>query len=119
MPLEEIIAADGNKIITRFFAPGREARGRRLRKVGDLPKGVMQQWRRWCLNPEYAVGAEGESVRAQYAAVRTPVVYVNAPRKMKRIAPQELGVPRIGHFGFFRPAYRHSLWQAHLLPELT
>lgn len=89
MPLEEIIAADGNKIIARFFAPGREARGRRLRKVGDLPKGVMQQWRRWCLNPEYAVGAEGESVRAQYAAVRTPVVYVNAPRKMKRIAPQD------------------------------
>ena len=31
--------------------------GRALRKVGDLPKGVMAQWRRWCLDPEYAVGA--------------------------------------------------------------
>jgi len=27
--------------------------GRRLRKVGDLPRGVMLQWRRWCLNPRY------------------------------------------------------------------
>jgi len=26
--------------------------GKRLRKVGDLPRGVMEQWRRWCLNRE-------------------------------------------------------------------
>jgi len=114
--------------------------GKRLRKVGDLPRGVMQQWRRWCLNPEYAVGVEGEGVRAQYAAVRTPIVslsfsddefmsarntesihgfFVNAPRTMKRITPKDIGVRRIGHFGFFRPEHESSLWQAHLLPELT
>ena len=113
--------------------------GARLRKVGDLPKGVMMQWRRWCLHPDYAVGAEGEHVRAQYAAVRTPIVslsfhddefmsarntesihgfYVNAPRRMKRIAPHEIGARRIGHFGFFREAFRQSLWRAELLPEL-
>jgi predicted alpha/beta hydrolase len=33
--------------------------GKRLRKVGDLPRGVMAQWRRWCLHPDYAAGAEG------------------------------------------------------------
>jgi hypothetical protein len=27
--------------------------GKHLRKVGDLPRGVMEQWRRWCLNREY------------------------------------------------------------------
>jgi predicted alpha/beta hydrolase len=112
--------------------------GARLRKVGDLPKGVMQQWRRWCLNKDYAVG-DGEHVRAQYAAVRTPIVslsfpddelmskrntdsihgfYVNAPRTMKRIAPQEIGARRIGHFGFFRAEFEQSLWRGHLLPEL-
>jgi predicted alpha/beta hydrolase len=114
--------------------------GRALRKVGDLPKGVMQQWRRWCLDPEYAVGAEGATVRAEYAAVRSPIVsisftddemmsaantesihgfYSGAPRKMKRIAPQDVGAQRIGHFGFFRAAYEPSLWRAHLLPELS
>jgi predicted alpha/beta hydrolase len=48
--------------------------GKRLRKVGDLPRGVMAQWRRWCLDREYAVGAEGGDVRALYAAVETPIV---------------------------------------------
>jgi predicted alpha/beta hydrolase len=113
--------------------------GARLRKVGDLPKGVIEQWRRWCLNPEYAVG-DGEHVRAQFAAVRTPIVslsfvddelmsarntesihgfYVNAPRTMKRIAPADAGVRRIGHFGFFRAAFEQTLWRRHLLPELA
>jgi predicted alpha/beta hydrolase len=48
--------------------------GKRLRKVGDLPQGVIEQWRRWCLDPHYAAGAEGESARAAYAAVATPIV---------------------------------------------
>jgi len=114
--------------------------GKALRKVGDLPRGVMAQWRRWCLDREYAVGVEGEAVRAQYAAVRAPIVslsfsddemmslrntesihgfYSAAPRRMKRIAPQDIGARRIGHFGFFRSAYEHSLWREHLLPELA
>lgn len=114
--------------------------GKALRKVGDLPRGVMAQWRRWCLNREYAVGVEGEAVRAQYAALRAPIVslsfsddemmslrntesihgfYSGAQRKMKRIAPQDIGARRIGHFGFFRSAYERSLWHEHLLPELA
>ena len=48
--------------------------GKRLRKVGDLPRGVIGQWRRWCLNPEYAAGAEGEEARRRYAAVTTPLL---------------------------------------------
>jgi predicted alpha/beta hydrolase len=113
--------------------------GKALRKVGDLPKGVMAQWRRWCLDRDYAAGAEGDAVRAQYAAVRTPIVslsfaddelmslrntesihglYAGAPRTMKRIAPRDIGVQRIGHFGFFRERFADSLWRAFLLPEL-
>lgn len=113
--------------------------GRRLRKVGDLPKGVLAQWRRWCLHPAYAVGAEGETVRAQYAALRAPITflaftddelmparnvdallgfYANAPRTLKWIAPHAVGAHRIGHFGFFRPTFETSLWRDQLLPEL-
>jgi predicted alpha/beta hydrolase len=111
--------------------------GKRLRKVGDLPKGVLEQWRRWCLNREYAAGAE--NARAQYAAVRTPIVslsftddelmsarsteslhglYINAPRVMKRIGPRDVNARRIGHFGFFRAQFEQSLWGPYLLPEL-
>src|SRR5690606_24956894 len=105
--------------------------GKRLRKVGDLPFGVMQQWRRWCLNREYVVGAEGDQVRAAYASVRIPMLslsftddemmsakgikslhglYVNAPVEYRRIAPREIGARHIGHFGFFRPQFEQTLW---------
>lgn len=114
--------------------------GKRLRKVGDLPRGVMEQWRRWCLNAEYAVGVEGDDARARYAAVRTPIVslsfeddefmsarniqsihgfYSGSPRTMKRLAPRDIGVKRIGHFGFFRQEFQDSLWKEHVLPELS
>lgn len=105
--------------------------GRKLGKVGDLPAGVILQWRKWCLNPRYSVGAEGESARAAYARARFPVIalsitddelmtlrgthslinlYENAPREVQRIAPQELAVRRIGHFGPFRTEQEDKLW---------
>lgn len=114
--------------------------GRRLRMVGDLPAGVIRQWRRWCLHPQYAVGAEGPWAQARYAAVNTALTslsftddefmsarntesllqsYVHAPKSIQRIAPEQIGVERIGHFGFFREGFRDSLWQRYLLPELT
>lgn len=113
--------------------------GRRLKKVGDLPRGVMAQWRRWCLNRDYAAGAEGEAARRLFAAVRTPIVsfsftddefmsarntdslhgfFTGAERTMKRFAPKDIGVARIGHFGFFRHRHAENLWAAHLLPAL-
>lgn len=112
--------------------------GKRLRKVGDLPRGVMAQWRRWCLHPDYAAGAE-PGARELYAGVRTPIVsfsftddefmsrrnvesihgfYSGASVRLERIAPRDVGVPRIGHFGFFRPAFADTLW-TRLLPELA
>jgi predicted alpha/beta hydrolase len=105
--------------------------GARLRKVGDLPRGVILQWRRWCLNPRYHVGAEGEALRARFAEARFPVValsmtddelmtergtrvlidcYENAPRELHRIAPQDAKARRIGHFGFFRAQFEATLW---------
>jgi predicted alpha/beta hydrolase len=51
--------------------------GKRLRKVGDLPRGVMEQWRRWCVNPEYAVGVEGDEARAMFATVTLPIVSIS------------------------------------------
>ena len=114
--------------------------GRRLRKVGDLPYGVMRQWRSWCLNPEYAVGAEGEHARGAYSAISAPVLslsftddefmsarnteslhgqFSGSSVTLKRIAPAEIGVSRIGHFGFFRPRFAATLWAGHLLPALS
>lgn len=105
--------------------------GRALKKVGDLPSGVILQWRRWCLHPAYSVGAEGPDVARRYGAVRFPVLalsmaddelmtlrgthnlvnlYANTERRVESISPAELKVRRIGHFGFFRDQFRQSLW---------
>jgi predicted alpha/beta hydrolase len=104
--------------------------GRRLRIVGDVPGPAMMQWRRWCLHPDYVAGAEG--LMADYAAVQQPIcglaftddelmsgrnierlhaLYATAPREVRHIRPRDLGLKRVGHFGFFRPHPNDVLWQ--------
>ena len=103
--------------------------GRRLRILGDLPAGVMRQWRRWCLNEEYLVGVE-PGARDAYARARFDVLSLTfaddammplrnverlhahlrgVQREARRIAPAEAGGP-IGHMGFFRRRHHDSLW---------
>lgn len=105
--------------------------GRRMKKVGDLPLGVMQQWRRWCLHRDYTVGIEGAAVAQDFASVTAPILslsftddeymsarnteslhgfYRAAAREMRRLDPRALGLPGIGHFGFFRRRHADALW---------
>lgn len=105
--------------------------GKRLGMVGNLPAGVIHQWRRWCMHPRYSVGAEGPEVAQRYARARFPVLawsfsddelmtlrgtrsllglYSAAPQGVQVIHPVEVPSRRIGHFGFFREAMRPTLW---------
>ena len=104
--------------------------GKRLGMVGDLPRGVAEQWRKWCLDASY-FGAEGATLRAQVADVKTPItalsmqddelmtlrgtkalfsLFESAPLDVQRLRPKDVGVRRIGHFGFFREAMQDKLW---------
>ncbi|MDO5691939.1 MAG: alpha/beta fold hydrolase [Pseudomonadota bacterium] len=104
--------------------------GKRLGAVGDLPAGVIRQWRRWCLHPRYS-GAEGEHALARYAAVRFPILalsitddemmtlestqsllsmYAQAPHQLERVAPADHGLTRIGHLGWFHRRHQPDLW---------
>ncbi len=105
--------------------------GRRLGMVGNLPAGVIHQWRRWCMHPRYSAGAEGAEVAQRYARARFPVLawsfsddelmtlrgthsliklYSAAPSQVLTLHPVEVPSRRIGHFGFFREAMRPTLW---------
>lgn len=105
--------------------------GKPLRAVGNLPAGVIRQWRQWCLDPEYLVGVEGELVREEYAELKLPMLslsftddemmsarsteglhrfYSGARIDIQRLSPEQIGVRRIGHFGFFRRQFAASLW---------
>jgi predicted alpha/beta hydrolase len=114
--------------------------GKRLKIVGDLPQKVMEQWRRWCLNPEYLVGVEGAEIRQRFEKITTPVVsisfsddelmsnrgievmhsfYRNAPLEMIVVHPHDHGLKRIGHFGFFRKEIGKVLWNDLILSKIS
>lgn len=113
--------------------------GRRLGMVGDLPRGVIRQWRSWCLHPEYLVGVLGDATRQRFAAFDRRItslaftddelmsersiaslhaLYTGADVRLCRVDPAQVGVRRVGHFGFFR-AEHAPLWEHLLLPELA
>lgn len=97
----------------------------------NLPAGVALEWARWCRHPRYLVGALGLEERA--ARFRAPLrlyamaddliyappaaaeallaLYPNAQRELIWVRPQDAGVERIGHFGFFRSRFRATLWR--------
>lgn len=104
--------------------------GKRLGAIGDLPAGVMWQWRRWCLHRDY-LGAEGAALRLRYAQVRTPIravvleddellspdgirrlyrLYACAPVQFESLRPEAFGQRFIGHFGVFKPWAAAALW---------
>jgi predicted alpha/beta hydrolase len=104
--------------------------GRALGMIGDLPRGVALQWRRWCLHPEYLL-AEGEAARAAFERVRCPILslsfaddemlpksaieslngfYRNARLEHRHLAPADAGARRVGHFGFFSERHGARLW---------
>jgi predicted alpha/beta hydrolase len=106
--------------------------GKKVKKVGNLPKGVIFQWAQWCRSPHYVVDARGEPIRAGYEKMRIPLLsmsftddemmsrrgtdnmhdfYRNAAQERRYIKPQDVGVKRIGHFGFFRPQFKATLWR--------
>lgn len=105
--------------------------GKKWGLVGDLPAGVVWQWRAWCMHPNYGIGVEGEPLRKAYAAARYPVHafsveddemmswrstaslvgwYRNCPQKVERLLMLDAPGRRIGHFGFFRAEMAQSLW---------
>lgn len=114
--------------------------GKRLGMVGDLPKQVMYQWRRWCLHPEYCVGVESDSVKAKFQQLKVPLVSIsftddemlsltnmqdlhalfgNENKKLKTLDPKDVGEKRIGHLGFFREKFKDNVWSRLLLSELA
>lgn len=113
--------------------------GKKLGMVGDLPKQVMYQWRRWCLHPEYCVGVESEGIKAKFQQLEVPLVSIsfsddemlsltnmqdlhdlfgNENKALKNVHPKDVGEKRIGHLGFFRENFKDNLWSRLLLSEL-
>lgn len=106
------------------YVPGRLGIGE------DLPTGVVRQWASWCLTPGYvraALGLDGthhhrldapmrfydfpdDTMAPLRAAAELRSWYTTAKVTHRTVAPAELGLESIGHFGFFRPGPTESVW---------
>ena len=100
--------------------------------LGDgLPKGVALEWARWCRHRDYILSDEPNARRARLAKLTFPFLsysfaddtygpeaaadwwaaqFVNARLERKHLAPADLGVTSVGHFGFFRHKQGGALW---------
>jgi len=112
--------------------------GRRIRILDDLPAGVMRQWGRWCLHPDYLF-SEYPGFRDRFARIQVPVTalwtaddelispdsirywsreFPNAEFEFVEMRAADHDLVRVGHSGFFRPK-RAILWEEILLPRLA
>lgn len=104
--------------------------GARLGVLGNIPKRVFFQWRRWCLSPEYLLTGE-PGARDAYAQARYPVLgltfsddellleagsrllhdaYTGTQVDYRVLSPEQFGLSRVGHFGFFKASQEKILW---------
>jgi predicted alpha/beta hydrolase len=98
-----------------------------------LPRGVYEEWRRWCLRPDH-FGPDLSTYLADncFAEIRSPLLtvgftddpiatrrtveginrfYPNAQRESRWYSPADAGTKRIGHEGFFSSKHRDTLWR--------
>jgi predicted alpha/beta hydrolase len=98
-----------------------------------LPRGVYEEWRRWCLRPEHFGPELSASLKDNvFAEIRAPLLTVgftddpiatrrtvgainrffpNAQRESRWYSPADAGGKRIGHEGFFASRNRDTLWR--------
>jgi len=108
------------------YAPGWSGLGE------DLPKGVFQEWVGWIMNKRYMFDDPKLKALANFpnyrGALRSlclsddpwatrPAVellcsgFTSTKPDIVTITPADAGVASIGHFGFFRPEHRDTLWR--------
>jgi predicted alpha/beta hydrolase len=108
------------------YAPGRIGLGE------DLPKGVFQQWVGWVMSPRYMFtdpALPGLSNFEKYRGAMRAIYLSDDPWATRpavellcsgfsaiapdivEVAPADVGARKIGHFGFFRPEHRDTLWR--------
>lgn len=99
--------------------------------TADLPKAIAQSWARWGRSPHYVCDERGRPKRPFNADVTFPLrwmsfsddpaapfgavealrgYYPDAAIERQHLAPADLGVEAVGHFGFFRKSMKRQPW---------
>lgn len=105
----------------------------RLMGGEDMPGPAYLEWMRWCMQPDFLFGDATLPGRENFAKLAAPIRFLqiaddpwgtpaavahiadhftgSVDRSVRRITPQEAGVTKIGHFGFYRSEAGAQLWQ--------
>lgn len=98
----------------------------------DIPAGVARQWARWCCDPDHFAGTvRQEFGNIDFSHFNVPITafgstddfiatsenidrllsfYPSSPKKKIMLSPEQAGVKRIAHTGFFRSSSGAKLW---------
>lgn len=98
-----------------------------------LPRGVYEEWRRWCLRtdhfgpdlhtylsdnvfasfsaPVLNIGFTDDPIATRRTVEALHGFYPKAGREVRWYSPADVGGGRIGHEGFFASRHRDSLWR--------
>ena len=116
------------RLVTRAFGytPGWTGIGE------DLPQGVFLEWAGWVMSKRYffddatlpelanfpryrgalrAIGIDDDPWATPTAIDLLLAGFTGTRPERKQVDPRALGQGPIGHFGFFRPAHRDTLWR--------
>lgn len=98
----------------------------------DVPRGVFLEWTDWVMRKRYffddptleglanfpryrgalrAVGLNDDTWATPAAIDLLVSGFTGTQPERAQIDPRDVGAARIGHFGFFRPAHRDTLWR--------
>lgn len=98
----------------------------------DVPKGVFLQWTKWVMSARYYFDDMSLVGLANYPHYRHPLMalyieddpwatrpsvellcsaFTSASPDIVTVRPRDTGARHIGHFGFFRPEHRDTLWK--------
>jgi predicted alpha/beta hydrolase len=108
------------------YAPGRAGIGE------DLPRDVFLQWTKWVMSPHYLfddTALAGLQNFPNFKGSLRALTFTDDPwatlpavellckgltgtsAEIIPVNPADLGIKKIGHFGFFRPDHRDTLWR--------
>ncbi len=104
--------------------------GKKFSRMEDLPKGVALEWSKWCLSPNYlfdhvekenlfheqitcplySYSVEDDDYAPKAAVDWMTSKYHNAQVNRKHWKLGDLGVKKVGHFGFFSKKNAEVIW---------
>lgn len=106
------------------------------RRIGfssvDIPAGAAAQWARWGRDPQYLFAARFGQETSAYERIEAPLLswgfsddayapaaaieamlahFPSAEIERRHLAPSDLGLSSVGHFGFFRSKAEAACWR--------